>query len=395
MPNIAPYAKSVIAFIVPGVIALVAAVTADSDAGSSITGPEWVGIAAACILTAGGVYLTPNKRKPYPATNAHHKHDTEPLTARAATATPDQGAILSAVTDYANAYSADKVAAQKAADDATLQQVKDADAAKIADLQAQIDALKNPPVEPPVVVPPPVEPPPVVVPPAPASTAVLGASLGQALPSSQPLAAVRYYRAPAWKGSQLEAAYAKGTRVFVLSTKDATPDNMVALLKAAPSDATFFVTTYHEPDDNIKGGTLTVATYAARMNAMGRAVAGLRNVKFGPIHNGSARKSAWVADEAGCDKSLWSYWGADRYSPNYESPATQFAECRDYAKSLGLPLVLGEVGADPADAAKQKQLASQIRAWAQDPANNAAVICWWQQTGYTFASADVQKAFLG
>lgn len=231
--------------------------------------------------------------------------------------------------------------------------------------------------------------------PTPTSTAVLGASLGQNLPAAQPLAAVRYYRAPAWKGSELEAAYNKGTRVFVVSTKDATPANMVAMVKAAPSDATFDLTSYHEPDDNIAAGTLTVATYCARLNALGQAMAGIPNVKVGPIHNGFAGRVVWAADEKGCDTSLWGFWGDDRYAQNYESPVTQMAESRDYAKSLHLPLVIGETGANPSNAAAQKALAAQDRAWALDPANDVAVMCWWQQTGYVFANSDVQRAFLG
>lgn len=228
-----------------------------------------------------------------------------------------------------------------------------------------------------------------------ASTAVLGASLGQPLPAPQTLPVVRYYRAPTWKGSELEAAYNKGTRVFVVSTKDSTPASMVSMVQAAPKDATFYLTSYHEPDDNIKAGTLKVATYCARMNALGQAMAGQSNVKVGPIHNGSYGATAWEADEKGCDRSLFKFWGMDRYSPSYQSPMTQFAEGRDYAKSLGLPLVIAEVGADPANAAAQQTLAAQIHGWALDPANNVAAICWWQQDGYLLANANVQHALLG
>ena len=51
MDKIAPYLKTVVGFITPGVVALVAAVTDASPGGSSVTGPEWVGVGAACILT--------------------------------------------------------------------------------------------------------------------------------------------------------------------------------------------------------------------------------------------------------------------------------------------------------------------------------------------------------
>ena len=60
LDRIRPYAKAVVAFIAPGVTALVSAVQDGSQAGSAVSGPEWVGIAAACILTCAAVYTTPN-----------------------------------------------------------------------------------------------------------------------------------------------------------------------------------------------------------------------------------------------------------------------------------------------------------------------------------------------
>lgn len=59
--KIRPYAKAIIGFVSPGVVGLVAAVQDSSPGGGSVTGPEWVGIAAACILTGGAVFATPNK----------------------------------------------------------------------------------------------------------------------------------------------------------------------------------------------------------------------------------------------------------------------------------------------------------------------------------------------
>lgn len=55
------YAKAALGFITPGVVALVAAVQDASPGGAAVTGPEWVGIGAAMVLTGGAVYLTPNK----------------------------------------------------------------------------------------------------------------------------------------------------------------------------------------------------------------------------------------------------------------------------------------------------------------------------------------------
>jgi len=61
MTKLAPYLKALVGFITPGVVGLVAAVQDASPAGSHITGPEWVGIGAACILTGGAVFGVPNK----------------------------------------------------------------------------------------------------------------------------------------------------------------------------------------------------------------------------------------------------------------------------------------------------------------------------------------------
>ena len=61
MGPLAPYAKAVVAFIAPGVVLLTQAVTDGSPGGSTVTGPEWVGIAAACIITAAGVYAVTNR----------------------------------------------------------------------------------------------------------------------------------------------------------------------------------------------------------------------------------------------------------------------------------------------------------------------------------------------
>jgi hypothetical protein len=61
LEKIAPYWKAVVGFVTPGVVALVAAVQDASPGGSTITGPEWVGIGAACILTGSVVYGVPNK----------------------------------------------------------------------------------------------------------------------------------------------------------------------------------------------------------------------------------------------------------------------------------------------------------------------------------------------
>lgn len=70
MKTIAPYAKAIIGFVTPGVVALVAAVQGGSPGGATVTGPEWVGIGAACILTGASVYAVPNKETKRPRRGA-------------------------------------------------------------------------------------------------------------------------------------------------------------------------------------------------------------------------------------------------------------------------------------------------------------------------------------
>ena len=64
MQKLAPYWKAVLGFVTPGVVALVAAVGDASPGGSTVTGPEWVGIGAACILTGASVYAAANAPTP-------------------------------------------------------------------------------------------------------------------------------------------------------------------------------------------------------------------------------------------------------------------------------------------------------------------------------------------
>lgn len=61
MVDVRPYAKAFVGFITPGVVALVAAVQDGSPGGSAVTGPEWVGVVAAMVVTGGLVFGVPNK----------------------------------------------------------------------------------------------------------------------------------------------------------------------------------------------------------------------------------------------------------------------------------------------------------------------------------------------
>jgi hypothetical protein len=59
--KIAPYWKSVVGFVAPGAVLLTAAVQDGSKAGEHISQGEWVTAICACVITAAGVFLTPNR----------------------------------------------------------------------------------------------------------------------------------------------------------------------------------------------------------------------------------------------------------------------------------------------------------------------------------------------
>ncbi len=62
MENLTKYWKGILAFVTPGVVALVAAVTETSQGGANITGPEWVGIGAAMVITGSVVTFGPSNK---------------------------------------------------------------------------------------------------------------------------------------------------------------------------------------------------------------------------------------------------------------------------------------------------------------------------------------------
>lgn len=88
LDSIKPYLKAVVGFVAPGVATLVAAVQDASPGGSTITSTEWVGILAACVLTGGAVFYTPNKDP-----QAQHQDESvQPPTPSQGAYTPEGGA---------------------------------------------------------------------------------------------------------------------------------------------------------------------------------------------------------------------------------------------------------------------------------------------------------------
>lgn len=61
LETVGTVAKAVVAFVAPAAVVLVSAVTEASAGGETITQGEWVTAACATVITAAGVYLTPNR----------------------------------------------------------------------------------------------------------------------------------------------------------------------------------------------------------------------------------------------------------------------------------------------------------------------------------------------
>lgn len=61
MEKIAPYYKAVVAFLVPFLTQIVAALATQSDGGSSITTSEWLTALLTSLAAGGVVFAVPNK----------------------------------------------------------------------------------------------------------------------------------------------------------------------------------------------------------------------------------------------------------------------------------------------------------------------------------------------
>jgi hypothetical protein len=59
--SIRTYAKAIIGFITPGVVAIGAALGDASDGGDNITSYEWVAALVACLVTGAAVFGVPNQ----------------------------------------------------------------------------------------------------------------------------------------------------------------------------------------------------------------------------------------------------------------------------------------------------------------------------------------------
>lgn len=209
------------------------------------------------------------------------------------------------------------------------------------------------------------------------STALFGSSRVADLPSFvEHVGATRVYSATSWGKAEIVAALDRGCRAFVISTKTVDPASLRAFLRGKPSDVTVYLTYWHEHEDNLRDGSLTLAQYEAGSRTVADVAHEFEGVLYGPIHNGNNKNAAgkWVVGEwvDVSDTSIYDFWGTDIYCPDNQDPADRFAPIIAKARALGLPLVIGETGAP--NGPGQAAWAAKARAWVEQ---HDAVACYW------------------
>lgn len=182
---------------------------------------------------------------------------------------------------------------------------------------------------------------------------------------------------------RLADAYAKGCRTFSVSYKDrgsTAMTNLSAFLNQFPDDTRIFLTYFHEHDGNLRDGSLTMAQYQQGCREA-RQIADDTGALFGPIHNGVT----YVSGKWGIHPDQWAtndpevkidFWGTDMYFKQYENPADLYGPAVEYARTLGLPLVIGETASFAGP--QQATWAASARAWLAGCGLDVHA-AWWSQ----------------
>jgi hypothetical protein len=217
---------------------------------------------------------------------------------------------------------------------------------------------------------------------------LIGSNLANPIPTDADLQVTRVYFDPGSFTSTTQPtfqnkascrdAYAMGCRVFVVSVKDYTPaaqTRIGAFLDTVPADAEILFSFFHEHEGNIDDGDFTYAQYVERFD-QACAPARARGIKTGPIHNGMSMVAGkWVwGNYREPDLSKCQFWGTDCYDKNAKGVGI-YSEWLTYAKTTGLPIVVGEHG--------QPQGPTQTT-YAKDARElfireGVFAACWWHQ----------------
>lgn len=256
---------------------------------------------------------------------------------------------------------------------------------------------------------------------------MIGASFkqGENLPSPvTSIDVMRYFfqpgdftRAQSWGGQAnlVKAHDQYGARAFAISVKpdsssgtpfgSASLTNIRNFFQSIPDDVLeedVMITFYHEHDGNIRDGSLSIARYREGSRQLAN-IAHEFGFKYGPIHNAMVYDefttprwglyaNIWSANEA--DLELYDFWGVDCYSPNYENPSPRMDPIKTYADSLGLPVLIGELGSP--NGSEQAAWCAKARTWALE--NTKWAMYWSSQvssatTNYRLTDAAAREWF--
>lgn len=224
----------------------------------------------------------------------------------------------------------------------------------------------------------------------PRAATLIGLNTGGSIPSNvQQVDVARIYYAPTEKvttwtaKSPINRAVSLGAKRFHISVRTKAHLDALETFRASVPDGVEIAWTWqHEQEGAMRNGLTTLADFKAGCATLA-AFAHAHGDTFGPIHNGSnPRGRVWglfpeLWAEAEADISLYDWWGLDAYDHDYGDPLEFFAPAIEYAKSLGLPLVIGECGTDISNPNAQQQWAMNLNAAVHDRDNNIMSAMWW------------------
>lgn len=195
--------------------------------------------------------------------------------------------------------------------------------------------------------------------------------------------------APRWSDSGLAILRTKGMIPFV-SLKDYNPTAAKQFVDSMPADVPVLYLTYmHEPEQG--DDKLSASTYKSRFCKFYRAIKS--STKASRVKGFSVQTRQWTENGGhsygtyypgnDCTDGFGVDMYADSWRDEYPNPASFLSKVTTFARSVGKPLVIAELGAarlsnDPTDAKRAawiKAIGIQVRASA------AQIVIWWHELG--------------
>ena len=187
--------------------------------------------------------------------------------------------------------------------------------------------------------------------------------------------------------SDLRFASAHSTEAVWVSFKEEDPARVDAFLATAPKDGMkYFVTYFHEPEDNVTTDAGKTA-YRATWQKMGTVIRKhgmtptLILMKY-TLEKSSGRNWRDYYEPGSVDVLGWDSYR--KGAANTYDMANQLAEVMEVYKATGLPWAIGETGSTSLryTAADTAKYATALRAFGEN--NGASAMCWWDQDTFKF-----------